>query len=70
MEIEQGTFKSSRRSSPQMTGRLTILAAQIAACQGRQQEAERLLALAHELFEQQLPPDYTSNDWIEDADDR
>ncbi len=70
MEIEQETFKLNRRSSPQMTGRLTILAAQIAACEGRQQEAERLLALAHELFAQQLPSNYASSDWIEDADDR
>ena len=70
MEIEQMAFESNRRSSPQMTGRLTILAAQIAACEGRQQEAERLLALAHELFAQQLPSNYASNDWIEDADDR
>ena len=70
METEPEIFKSSLRSSPQMTGRLTILAAQIAASEGRQHEAERLLALAHELFAEQLPSNYVSSDWIEEADDR
>ena len=70
MENEQETFKLNRRLSPQTTGRLMVIAAQVAACEKRQEEAERLLTLAHELFAQQLPSNYASSDWIEGADDR
>ena len=70
MATEQVAFASRPNNTSQVTGRFVVLAAQVAADEGCHDEAKRLLTIAHELFAQQLSPNYVSIDWIEDADDR